>query len=140
MLAIPYPPQPQLSPAIGIVLGIGLLIVGALLLLWGRLLARAFLVVCGAVSGAALAPAVADQLQVNESLVGLGMIVIFGIVGLLAARVVFAALLAGMTGSAAVLWVLARALAALGPEDRPSFQPLDEGLGAWLAETFDYLG
>ena len=45
-----------------------------------------------------------------------------------------------MTGLAVVLWVLARALAALGPEDRPSFQPPDVGLGAWLAETLDYLG
>jgi len=140
MLAIPYPPQPEFTPAVGIALSIGLLIVGVLLLLWGRFLARGFLVACGGLAGAALAGGVAERLAVPEALAGLGMIIIFGILALLASRVAFAVLLAGLTGSAAVLWVLSRAVAAMSPQDRPSFQPLDDGLGAWLAETLDYLG
>jgi hypothetical protein len=110
MLEIPTPPPPQIPALWGWAAAGGALLVGAAMLLWGRHLHRALLVLIGAGVGAAAAGPLAARFGINVVVLRVTLAVVLAVVGLLAARAVWALLAGGIAVLATTAMVLASTL------------------------------
>ncbi|MGC9453680.1 MAG: hypothetical protein ACP5HU_02340 [Phycisphaerae bacterium] len=97
MVEIPLPPTPQLPMLWAWIASAASLVVGAAVLLWGRHLHRALLVLVAAGLGVLLAGPIAAHFGWNLVVLRVVLAVALGITALLAARVVWAVLAAGLT-------------------------------------------
>jgi hypothetical protein len=139
VLTIAPPPPPQLAtvPAWGIVAGC--LLLGAALLLWGRVLHRSFLAVVGAVAGILAADALAATVGLPVVVVGLIAILVLAAVGAVAARIVWALAGGAVFGAGALTVLLSNMLGHVAATSRPSFQAsAAESLRAWAVECGRY--
>ena len=137
MLALPPLPQPQLSDLVAIGAAACMLGVGVVLLMWGRMLGRAFLALCGAAVGAGVAgPYLAGRLGVSVVTGRLVAIITLTILGLVVARVIWAMLGAAICSAAAGLVLVER----FGPTVRKtSTLDLAETTTAYAHELMVYL-
>jgi len=139
MSEIPAPPLPQLTLALALALGAVSVIIGAVLLLWGRTVNRATLVVLGVYAGLFLAGPLWRKVPANPTVVRIVAALALAMLGLLLARLVWAALAGAICGGAACLIVLARSLPQLSPDARPVFQMADSSFGAYSQAVGQYV-
>ncbi len=137
---IPPPTYPsELTAPVAYLAGGAAVLVGLLMVLWGRKLGRAFMVVIGAGGGFLLAPLLIARLNVPENAVRFVAVFALAILALVAARLVWA-LLAGagglLIGAAGVCYRAGD----LVLQHRPvEFGPTDTFL-QWLDSLGRYLG
>lgn len=138
MLDIPAPPQPQLAAAMTFaVAGVVVVVVGGLLLVWGRLLSRAFLALTGAGVGALLAESLGRQFHLTTEAAGLLAIMGLAIVGALAARFIWAIAGGAIIAAVAVFVLLSYSLPALPAASQPAFGVSDNP-EQWLRECWRF--
>lgn len=133
MLEIPIPPTPQLPTLWGWVASGSSLVIGTVMLLWGRHLHRALLVLIAAAAGLALAGPVASRLGWNLIVLRVVFAVALGIAGLLAARVVWAVLAGGLAVAGIICIFLLAAVHKSGESLAPA--PAAGTAYQWLSET-----
>lgn len=139
MFGIPIPPQPLWPEGVAYGVAAGCLAVGALILLWGRFLGRAFLCVVGVGAGLLLAQPVARHLATNPMpirIIGAAVIVLL-VLGL--ARAIWAVLAAVLFGAAAESIVLVYCLGKAGGEFLPGFPAANPTLAAWTLAVGQFL-
>ncbi len=133
MFEIPVPPPPEIPALWAWTATGGGLVVGTAMLLWGRHLHRAFLVLAGAGAGVALAEPLSGWLDFNIVLLRIVPAVVLAIVGFVAARLIWAllggALASLITATSALLVAMYRAGAPVGEA------PPTETLAEWPAES-----
>lgn len=139
MFGISIPPLPQLTDLAAYGLAIGSLSVGAVMLIWGRHMGRAFLCASGMAIGLALAGPIALQFGLNIVVVRLAGAAVLGLLALLAARIIWALLAGAMFGAIAEMVVLAGQMRQMAPEQQPLFLPVDQTLAAWMTEFGRFL-
>ncbi len=134
MLDIPHPPLPQLSDPVAFAVAGGCLAVGVLILLWGRHLGRAYLCLAGVVMGLMLAGPIAQRFELNLTLVRVAGAVVLALVGLILARLIWAALVAVLFAVPAEYIALARCFAEVAEDKRVLFGPADATFTGWMIE------
>jgi len=137
---IPPPAYPtELTAQVAYLAGGAAVLVGLLLVLWGRKLGRAFMVLAGAGAGFLLAPLLIARLNVPENAVRFVAVFALAILALVAARLVWAALAGALGLLIGIVGVSFRA-GELVLQNRPAeFAPADTFL-AWLDTLGRYLG
>jgi hypothetical protein len=138
MLNVPAPPQPQLDALAVCVLAAGNVVLGAALLLWGRILSRPFLALVGAVAAVAVARPLSQQFAVSPAVAGAVAALAFAAVGAATARIIWALAGGAVFGAVAVIVMLANLPAPANGQ--PAFTPVDPGLGAWLTACRSHCG
>ena len=133
-------PALQLGLWPALVVAVSALGVGVALLLWGRILHRAALALVGAAAGLAVGGSLAAAISV-EPLVGrLVGAVALGLLGLVAARIVWAVLAGSLTGVSAA-WVMARLVevdsAAVGDKVRATQTVPAQAFTEWLETSWE---
>ena len=139
---IPWPPPPpgELTAPVAYLAGGAAVLVGLLLVLWGRKLGRGFMVLAGAGAGFLLAPLLIARLNLPENAVRFVAVFALAVLGLVGARLLWA-LLAGapglLVGLAGVCYrsgelVLQHRPAEFGPSQ--SFLQWMDSLGAYLGQ------
>lgn len=140
MLNIAPPPPPNLSTALAWGIAGVSVVLGAGLLLWGRVLNRSFLAAVGAAAGVVLADRLARQLGLPVAAVGVLTILGFAAVAAVAGRIVWALAGGALSGLVALGVVLSSTLKALSPTSRPAFQAkLAVDLQSWVVECRRFL-
>ncbi len=137
MLDIPTPPQPQVSAAITLVAAGGLIVAGAALLVWGRLLSRPFLALSGTLAGAMLAESLGRQFGLRPAAAGVLAIVGFAVIGALAARLVWAIAGGAIVAAIAMAVLLSHSLQVLPSASQPAFGSADT-LTHWTEACWRY--
>ena len=138
MLYIPSPPPPELSWAAAGGISAACIILGFLLLLWGRNLHRAFLTLVGAAGGLALAGPVAQRFGLNTTIAQVVAIFTLAILGLACAKIIWVLLAGGLLAFSASVVVLVRYLPALSEDARPAFEAAGATLAAWLDGVWNF--
>ncbi len=121
MLNIPPPPPLQLPSTTAWGLAGLLVILGALLLLWGRVLSRPFLSALGAAAGTLLAGALARQFGLPVVAADVVAILGLAILGAVAARILWALAGGAFFGLLALGVLMSRTLESLPATSQPAF-------------------
>jgi len=116
MLNLPPPPMPQLAPAVAWGATAAAIATGAAILLWGRIIHRALLVVIGFFAGVFAGGAIALQIGLNPIIGQAVGAFVLAIVGLVCARVIWAVLVAATAGAVAATILLAYRPLGAAPE------------------------
>ena len=115
------------------------MVVGVLILLWGRHLGRGLLCVGGVVGGLLLAGPIAARFELNLTLVRIVGVVVLALGGLIFARLIWAAMVAILFAVPAECIVLARSLAEVAENKRIAFTPTDPTFTGWVVELCKFL-
>lgn len=136
MINLPFPPT-AIDPIVWNSMAAGAIVIGALLLLWGRTLGRAFLTLAGAGVGAALGQPTAEAIKLDPLITVIVAAIVLAILFLLLARVVWGLLALAVLGGVA----LAVGLARLPPDPAQAvaFKGGDS-YQAYLLSSFNYVG
>ena len=139
LLDIPFPPQPSTSPPI-IAAAVGVVVVSAVLLLWGHRLGRLLGALVGAALGVLLGPTAALWVGADPLVVQIIFAVLLAVAGALAYQLFWALVGALALSSVAALWTLSHYIAKVPADAQPKFKALvaDSVLG-WLAGIPLYL-
>ncbi len=113
-------------------------IIATVMLLWGRILHRVFLVGLGAFLGYWWGGSLGYRIGISPQIVRIISMVVLGGAGLVFARVLWGLLGAILTTGVALLMVFPRYLAAVEQRPFPIFAPT-QTLSEWVPETIRYL-
>ena len=138
MLNIPAPPQPQLDALAVCMLAAGSVGVGAVLLLWGRILSRPFLAMIGVAVAVAAAGPLSQQFSVSPTVAGLVAAAVLALVAAITARLIWALAAGAVFGASAIIAMLVNMPAPAG--GLLDFAPVDPGFGAWLTACWNAVG
>ncbi len=131
MFGIPAPPMPQWSDALAFGLAGGGLMVGAVILLWGRLVGRAFLCGIAVVAAILISTPLSQELAFDLLWVRLILAVGLALLTLLMSRLIWAVLAAGLFGLLAECALLGRWIDAIPSAQRPKFLAAGESIVDW---------
>ena len=113
---------------------------GLALLLWGRILHRAALALVGAAVGLALGGGLAAAISVEPLLGRMVGAVVLGLLGLVAARIVWALLAGGLTGAGAawvMAWLVAGDSPAVGDKVPVAQTATDQAFAEWFKTNWE---
>lgn len=126
------PPRPELLGWVGVGLGIGGVVVGLALLIWGRRLHRFVAVAVGVGVGLLLAPLLAAELDFGLLTAQISLAVTVGLIFVLIAPVLWPAVLAALAAGAALTVAVERYLPSVPAEQRPTMpSPAEMSLAEW---------
>lgn len=131
MFSIPGPPLPQWSDLVAYGLAGACVLVALLLLLWGRNLGRALLVVLAAALGFVLSGPIAERFDLQLALVRPIAILVPALGALLLARLIWASMAGAMAGVVAECIVFAQLFNDIPADKHPNFAPAALTLIAW---------
>jgi hypothetical protein len=132
----PLPPGLTLEWTWG--LALSGIVLGPLLILWGRVLSRPVLALAGVGIGLVLAPSLARQFGIDPTLAAVLVAVIFAAVGAVAARLIWALTGGALVATVALWTLLAYCLAALPPKEQPLFPKGLDTLEPWLIACWHF--
>jgi len=139
MFGISPPPLPVMTDAAALAVCGVCLVIGAIMVLWGRLLGRSVLCAAGIASGLALAYGLTDRVAINPFVVRMALAAGLGLACLLLARLLWAVLAGAMLATVVEAIGLFRAVHLIGEDLRPTFQPGDETLLGWTVAVGRFL-
>jgi hypothetical protein len=140
VLNIPPLPPPQLTATTAWGLAGLLVLLGGLLLLWGRVLSRPFLSALGAAAGTILAGSLARQFGLPIVVADVVAILGLAVLGAVTARILWALAGGAFFGLAALGILLSRLLETLPPTSQPAFAEGTAGdLQGWFAACGRFL-
>ena len=140
MFSIPGPPLPQWSDLVAYGVSGACVLVALLILLWGRNLGRALLVVLAAGLGFALSAPIAERFELQLALVRPIAILAPALGALLLARLIWALMAGALAGIVAECIVFAQMINNIPADKQPSFAPTSSTLIAWGQELAVYFG
>ena len=138
MFAIPPPPLPQYPDSLALGVAGPSVVVGVLLLLWGRSIHRALLCGVGMIAGLVLAVPAAERFGINLTAARLTGAIVLGLLGLIMARPVWAGLAAVLFGSLAECVLLWRYVCEFSQESRPVFETASTTFTGWVLGAVQY--
>lgn len=139
MFGISPPPPPQVTAPVACALAVGCLLVGALILLWGRHLGRAFLCGIGIAIGLVVAEPIARSFGWQLLIVRLASTVTFALLALVLARVIWGVLAGLAFGIVAEMILLVRRMDQIAIEQQPVFQQSQATLSGWVSAMGKFL-
>jgi hypothetical protein len=131
----PHMPVDLLSQTPVVAGAAGALAVGILLLLWARPLGRALLALVGIGAGLALGPAAASSLGVDVLVGRIALAAVFGLIGVLAARAMWALLLGVLAGATTGAMMILHHLQFVPAEKLPELHAPQSWTWPYLAEA-----
>jgi len=139
MFGISPPPPPQVTAPVAAALSVGCLLVGALILIWGRHLGRAFLCGSGVAAGLVIAERLARSFGWELLIVRLVSAVVLAVLALASARMIWGLLGGLVFGTLAEMILLTRVMDQLTVDQQPVFQPFDATLSGWFCAVGEFL-
>lgn len=118
----------QLTDVTAYVIAATCLVVGILLVVWGRLLGRGLLCLAGAAAGLAVGSALARHFGWHPTTPRMVSVMVLGLTGLALARLIWALLAGSIAAVAAGIILLGR----LPAQDVPAFDRSSETLAGWV--------
>ncbi len=131
MFGIPSPPQPLLGDLPSLILTAVCVVLGVLILLWGRVVGRGLLCAAGIFGGLVIAGPAAARLGVNALMVRIVAGFLVGLLALVSARAIWALLTGASFGLIAQGIVLFRILGGIPADQRPVFESADATFNGW---------
>jgi len=138
MFDISAPPPPDLAAEFCYVLAAACIILGAVLVLWGRLLGRAVMTFVGAGAGFLLAAPLTQRLSTPFSITLVAIVFTLSIMGLVTARALWALVAGSLGAGAGLIVLLCRGGNMLSATTRPALDSALPPFKAWVVASSQY--
>lgn len=116
-------------------------VVGVLMLFWGRVLSRYFCALVGAVTGLAISSSLARQFGIDPILAGVLAAVIFAAAGAVTARLIWAMAGGSLCAAIGVLILLANSIHLIPAKDQPAVLTTEDfiSIQTWFIACWNYV-